>query len=666
MKARMAVMHKNIYHVYKAIFCMFLAIIAANAFAADNDIIAAILKCAKSKDVSYANKDTINKIGQEVKITDESLEAQLAQIEADFNKHIDAQGLEANVDNLQAAMPTNAKSTKFKSDDLKILTDKNRAHKKIKIADNDELLLAAKTIDDKHVRAAEETVKNTKKPAAQKRVEDKILTCIEGADAMIKKCYKTRVVRAIQAPEFKFNVKASFAATSYNGHSTIIDLKTGTVSFGAGTSETSGSVENPINNMLKDGKIISIKSTSSANTGHTTDVDYEITQPSIANDFIYSCNIKQHSTGSDFKKSHRNNRNRNRGRAESWEVVVLPAPTLEESWNLGECARLEEFATKNYCEGPASVLHGVNQARTIPGYPDNVTRDYWQEELTYSCGGGSFTNECASLHSRGCTQIDSQCIKTKGPFCIEYLQTFNCGKREVKASVGISGTTIDIEAVSDQSTDGFDIEDFSQGLASLSMLDAMKSNIERNDQDQPLLFKGEHLSCDKEFGSDIKNCCNLKGIFKNIIGHQCSAQVREVLAPAVIKERRCHEVAGWYCVAKYPGTNKCRKWRKAFCCFQSDLARIFQQIAHHQLGISWGTPESPNCAPLDPQTFSRLNFDEPYAQKLLREIVDKVSLGANQMAQNANKNLGNVDIEHKVKALQERINQQYSNNGGAL
>ena len=193
----------------------------------------------------------------------------------------------------------------------------------------------------------------------------------------------------------------------------------------------------------------------------------------------------------------------------------------------------------------------------------------------------------------------------------------------------------------------------------------MKNNLERQPDGSVLLFKGENLSCEKEYGSDIKNCCRLEGFLRNVVGPKCPRHVKEVLAPAVIRERRCHELPGWHCIARYPVIRKCRKWKKSFCCYQSNLGKIFQEIAHHQLGISWGSAEHPNCAPLDPKMFARLKLDDPHARALLRELVDSAQHNEQQYRDKVSVNISenNADVMHKVKAMQERIAEYYKNNG---
>lgn len=79
------------------------------------------------------------------------------------------------------------------------------------------------------------------------------------------------------------------------------------------------------------------------------------------------------------------------------------------------------------------------------------------------------------------------------------------------------------------------------------------------------------------------------------------------------------------------------------------------------MGISWGSAENPNCGPLDPHTFGRLNFDDPYAKSLLKEVIDEVNVNAQQYANRANAKLANnEDLSNKVKQLQERVGAYYA------
>jgi len=624
------------------------------------DAIAALSQSGEMHDVTREGSDNITRQAFELRPEKSGdLDTQLAQIEANYKAQIDATTLTQNHDPLKSDLSNHKAGSANFAKDIQTLTDKNSSErKKIKISPNDELLMAAKNIDQNSIIEANGMI-NVPASTQQSTVsENRIVTCREAGDEVVKKCYRTLIVKAIQPDDIKFNVELEFTANSYSGHHTSFDLKSGIVSF-QNSNYGSSKVVNSLNEKSPGAQIISVRNIRSGSKGHIRDVHYSSRQPTSANDYIYECNIRQDNVGSKVKKKHKNNRNQDRGRVEAWEVVARPDPVLEEDWDEGECTALANYAQKNFCEGPVTNLQELNISKSIAGYPTPVLRPHWIEEHIYSCGGGSLANECSSLLDAGCTQIDSKCIQTRGPFCVEYLQTFNCGKKNISSNIRTDGERIKISSEPNTgANDGFDAEDFGNAVAQLSMVEELKKNIIRGDGESVLLFKGERLTCDKDWGSDIKNCCNLKGIFKNIIGHRCPKEVEEILAPAVIRQKRCVEVAGWQCVAKTMG--KCRKWRKSYCCYQGRLARIFQQIAHHQLGISWGTPEQPSCGPLDPRTFGKLNFDEPYARNLLKELVIDATVNAQKYADSANSKLANsADLNEKVKALQDRIGAYY-------
>jgi conjugal transfer mating pair stabilization protein TraN len=69
--------------------------------------------------------------------------------------------------------------------------------------------------------------------------------------------------------------------------------------------------------------------------------------------------------------------------------------------------------------------------------------------------------------------------------------------------------------------------------------------------------------------------------------------------------RACHDV-GSYCDDKVLGL--CIEKRKAYCCYNTPLARIVNQQAYPQLGRSWGDPEEPDCSGLTLDELQRLDW----------------------------------------------------------
>lgn len=631
-----------------------------------NLAIAEISGKAQSLDITKGNEENISQQVQKL-VPDNAfeIESELKQLEQNYYAQIDTGTLGQEHDSMQAKMLQNNALSNSNANvaNLKELTDKTSINrKKITINQNNELLQIANSIQ-KTTKVDVNGDVSPPKANNPTKFANKIFTCRESANPIIRKCYKNRVVKVIKPADFKFILTVYFSAQSFDGHSTVVDLKDGTINYANATAINLAShVVNPLKQKLIGSQIVSVRHIESRwwdEAGvHTGSVTHTITQlPNRENNFVYKNTIVQE--GIHGRASKRRNSNKYRGRVEKWEITATPDAVLEDTWDNGQCQQLEQFASKNHCNGPIINLIDLNKTKAIANYSYPVTRAHWQEEYIYTCGADNKIDECKSLHQAFCTQVDSKCIKMRGEFCAEYLQTFNCSNSQLNIMPGNNGVAIN--AVENRGIDDtFAIDDFGSAVSQLSIIDEMKKNIMRPTDGIVLLFKGERLTCDKDWGSDIKNCCNLKGVFKNIIGHKCPEHIEKTLAPAVVRERRCVKILGWQCIAKTLG--KCRKWQKSYCCYQSRLARIFQQIAHHQLGLSWGTADAPNCEPLDPHTFGRLNFDEPYAKSLLKELVTEANGNAQNYANKANSKLTNVDnLTNKVTDLQEKVNSYYAN-----
>ncbi|MFE8035025.1 conjugal transfer protein TraN, partial [Thiohalocapsa marina] len=54
----------------------------------------------------------------------------------------------------------------------------------------------------------------------------------------------------------------------------------------------------------------------------------------------------------------------------------------------------------------------------------------------------------------------------------------------------------------------------------------------------------------------------------------------------------------------------CIQKQKAFCCYNSPLARIINEQAYPQLGRSWGEAKQPDCRGLSLQEMERLDWSQ--------------------------------------------------------
>ncbi len=69
--------------------------------------------------------------------------------------------------------------------------------------------------------------------------------------------------------------------------------------------------------------------------------------------------------------------------------------------------------------------------------------------------------------------------------------------------------------------------------------------------------------------------------------------------------RQCHFV-GSYCASKALGS--CVEKRESYCCFSSVVARIIQEQGRPQLGMNFGSPESPRCEGLTPDQLAKMDW----------------------------------------------------------
>ena len=85
----------------------------------------------------------------------------------------------------------------------------------------------------------------------------------------------------------------------------------------------------------------------------------------------------------------------------------------------------------------------------------------------------------------------------------------------------------------------------------------------------------------------------------------CSEGEQELMVKRALKST--HEI-GEYCSRSIFG--HCVSRRTAFCTFNSPLSRIMNEQAREQLGISWGSPRTPNCQGITVAQFQSLDMDQ--------------------------------------------------------
>lgn len=133
------------------------------------------------------------------------------------------------------------------------------------------------------------------------------------------------------------------------------------------------------------------------------------------------------------------------------------------------------------------------------------------------------------------------------------------------------------------------------------------------------IFNGKDMRCRKQDAFGLSgSCCNKDSVLAGFI--QCKPEEKNWAK--LVDQKKGHKV-GEYCSKKFLGM--CQAKKETWCTFSSQLARIIHEQGRPQLGISWGSPESPNCRGLTPNEFQKLDFSKIDMSEFVAELSSKLS-----------------------------------------
>ena len=109
-------------------------------------------------------------------------------------------------------------------------------------------------------------------------------------------------------------------------------------------------------------------------------------------------------------------------------------------------------------------------------------------------------------------------------------------------------------------------------------------------------------------------------VMKVLFGSGCDQG--DIQAGEQVKSDQCHYV-GDYCANEWP--TGCVQKAKAYCCFNSKMARIIQEQGRPQLTAfgaigGWGPPDNPDCRGFTPEEFEALDFSKIDLSEYYSEI----------------------------------------------
>lgn len=222
-------------------------------------------------------------------------------------------------------------------------------------------------------------------------------------------------------------------------------------------------------------------------------------------------------------------------------------------------------------------------------------------------------DSCAPYRDQGCILQNSACAitNTYGQ-CISWQETYSCTTQSLKEGCAAES----VQVFCPQAPSGIACLDNpgacadttsipSQDLAlAASNMEGLNAVEDDHTTDPLVVFTGDEQACRKTIASGItRDCCALDTLLLNCNSAEELLQTRR-------NEGQCVQI-GTYCSERVNlvFTSVCVERSTSFCCFSSKLVRIIQEQGRPQLGISWGTPQNPDCRGFTPEELQQINFE---------------------------------------------------------
>lgn len=260
------------------------------------------------------------------------------------------------------------------------------------------------------------------------------------------------------------------------------------------------------------------------------------------------------------------------------------------------------------------------QTKIINGM--SIKRDCWKYEKKYYCQGqlGSFVDKC-TIYEDTCQLKNQSCISSDiTGLCTYQTNTYQCPITGNQSSVSCGSQ--------DYMTYNKDTN-FGKAAANLAMLQGATEEL---NPDTLTTFTGSGGQCGKDV-IGYSDCCKMGGFGQDVGLASCSNSEQKLAEERTNK--KCVYV-GSYCSQKESLTNTCLKKKESYCCFSGKLSRIIHEQGRPQIGMGWGSAESPNCAgitieDLQKIDFSKIDFSELFAEY---ESKAKSQMASDQITQN--------------------------------
>ena len=261
--------------------------------------------------------------------------------------------------------------------------------------------------------------------------------------------------------------------------------------------------------------------------------------------------------------------------------------------DMGDAVKMSEV-----CSDP-----GGTRSVTVGGQAYSVYSDCWGYTTQWNVFEDD-TNTCqAYIDDPNCSEGTRTCTQKIGNLCVYSKLTYQCA-HTVKSTGYVCGSEFYCSDGSCSAMQAGQNQNFEMAVSQLAALAAAGKDFAGMDPNSVTAFTGKAMACRKS-AAGFSNCCKSGGWGQSAGLAHCNTEEKEI---GTGKEKKLVVKVGSYCSKKVLGV--CLQQKEGYCVFDSKLARIVQEQGRRdQLGISFGSGESPDCRGIKVAELQGIKFD---------------------------------------------------------
>lgn len=314
------------------------------------------------------------------------------------------------------------------------------------------------------------------------------------------------------------------------------------------------------------------------------------------------------------------------GGVEAWMSATVTMQVTEKKWVPDvvwseNCPfdKTDQVLINSVCTDP-----GGDRTFAVNGESYVLHSDCWQYTDTYvsqSADNGTCNDY---MQNPACTVGSTTCLDSLNGTCLREQVVFSCEEKVSGSAQLCGGELVCTDGSCDQLDDGKS-NGFQSAVSGLAALAAAGKDIAALNGVNVSAFTGESHSCRKAMAG-FSNCCKDSGWGNDTGLASCNTEEK---ALAEAKKRKLSIYVGSYCAHKALGV--CLEKKEGYCQFDSKLAKIVQEQGRRgQLGIGFGSGDSPDCRGLTVAELQRLNFDNINFADFYDDLENGTTLPADQ------------------------------------